>query len=247
MKAVLKALLAKTPYTLQKRTSQNRFQAGFDSIKMLSDRGFRPPCIIDGGANIGAFSDEMLALFPQAQIHAIEPQPGCQTALEGLQARADGRVHVHATALADPDRSGTTLQMSTDPNATSTGAHISLDGTGADHVIDVPCEMLDSLVTPSPEDQGWFLKLDLQGYEMQALRGATKTLAATDVVLSEVSFYAQAYEPPISELVGYLAEHGFELYDIATLYARPRDNRPRQGDFLFLRRGCALDRDKGWA
>jgi hypothetical protein len=67
------------------------------------------------------------------------------------------------------------------------------------------------------------------------------------VVLTEVSFYAQSYEPPISVLVAILAQYGFELYDIAAVYARPRDDRPRQGDFIFARRGSLIVADTRWS
>jgi hypothetical protein len=81
---------------------------------------------------------------------------------------------------------------------------------------------------------------------LRALHGAIETLATTDVVLSEISFFAQDYEPPIAALVGFLSEHGFELYDVASVYARPRDDRPRQGDFIFVRRRCSLAVDRSW-
>jgi hypothetical protein len=65
-------------------------------------------------------------------------------------------------------------------------------------------------------------------------------------VLTEVSFYAQAYEPTIAELVSFLDQNGFELHDVAALTARQRDNRLHQGDFLFVRKDSALAGDKRW-
>ena len=91
------------------------------------------------------------------------------------------------------------------------------------------------------------LKLDLQGYELEALAGGERTLAATDVVLTEVSFFAQAYEPPIARLVAFLAARQFELYDICALGGRRRDGRARQGDFVFARKGSALSADTRWS
>jgi hypothetical protein len=61
-----------------------------------------------------------------------------------------------------------------------------------------------------------FLKLDLQGWEMNALRGARQLLKKIDLILIEVSFYAQQYEPSISEVVAFMNESGFDLYDIAS-------------------------------
>lgn len=74
---------------------------------------------------------------------------------------------------------------------------------------------------------GGLLELDLPGFELHALRGAAASLLRFDVILTEVSFFSQAYEPTISNLIVFLFEHGFELYDIASLSARRRDDRPR--------------------
>lgn len=244
MKEMIKRLLARTPYRLVHRTQLNRFQAIDESLAMLAARGFSPRMVLDCGANIGAFSALALKLFPDASVHAIEPQPGCQTALANLKAQAGERFFAHAVALCDPDTSDTTLTLSTDHTATSTGAHVNPDGDG----ILVCCQTLDAVLAPFGEANApALLKLDLQGYELHALRGGAKTLASTEVILTEVSFYAQAFEPSIATLIAFLAAHGFELYDIASLYARPRDDRPRQGDFIFVRSTSALAADRAWA
>lgn len=244
LKQLLKSLLARTPYRVVQRTRLNRFQAIDESLASLAARGFSPRTVIDGGANTGAFARVAVDLFPEAIVHAVEPQPGCRPALEALSREFPNRVVVHMLALCAPENDGQALAMTAGADTTSTGAHVSANGEG----ISVPCMTLDSIFAAHrPSKKGTFLKLDLQGYELNALKGATETLKATDVVLTEVSFYAQAFEPPISMLVGFLADHGFELYDIASIYARPRDDRPRQGDLIFVRAGADLAQDRAWS
>jgi hypothetical protein len=86
----------------------------------------------------------------------------------------------------------------------------------------------------------------LQGYELHALRGATDFLKSAEMILIEVSFFAQAYEPPIFDLMSFLNSHGFRLYDIAALAGRRRDDRLHQGDFVFVRDGSELTLDNSW-
>jgi FkbM family methyltransferase len=248
MKQLLKAALAKSPYRLTRRSQGNRFMAVEDALVSLKTRGFAPRTVIDCGANVGHFSDFALCQFPDAVVHAIEPQPGCQAALHRLQAKSLGRLTVHATALGNSEQEGATLTLSTDANASSTGAHVSVGDDCNARNVTVPCRSLDDLLAGAlePDDRA-LLKLDLQGYELHALHGATQTLQSCEVVLTEVSFYAQSYEPPISVLVAILAQYGFELYDIAAVYARPRDDRPRQGDFIFARRGSLIVADTRWS
>lgn len=249
MKTDVKDLLQRTPYRISRRArGTNRFSAIEHSLQSLRGRGFTPLSVIDAGANVGDFAMFVLDLFPQAVIHAIEPQPGCAHALERLCTSSGGRLVYHPVALCEPGQDSSTLLFAGDANSTSTGAHVVLSGEAGMSTINVPCMTLDHLFANVPDhgDMG-LLKLDLQGYELHALRGAERVLASCDVVLTEVSFYAQAYEPPISELIAFMAQVGFELHDIAAIYARPRDDRPRQGDFIFVRNGSHLAVDTAWA
>jgi FkbM family methyltransferase len=247
MKSWLKSVMFRTPYQVVRKGPRNRFQAIDDALTSLRRRGFAPRRVIDGGANLGEFSGFALNLFPETIVHAIEPQPGCWGALDALRAKSGGRLTVHPVALGSPEQEGTMLRLAADATSTSTGAHVVVEGQ-ADVGLNVPCTTLDSLLAGvlKPGD-GALLKLDLQGYELNAMRGATKALESCDIILTEVSFYAQAYEPPISELMAFLSAKGFELYDIASLYARPRDDRPRQGDFIFVRSGSPLMEDTSWS
>jgi FkbM family methyltransferase len=245
LKRVLKALIRQTPYRLVRAGDGNRFQAIEPCLLSLASRGFRPQRIIDGGANIGDFARCAAAIFPGAMIHLVEPQPACQDALAKLA--REGRFIRHAVALGAEDGS---IELATDPGGgVTTGAHI-LPGDAPTELerVQVPVARLDTLIRSELKkvDRS-LLKLDLQGWEFEALKGAEQSLGRIEVILIEVSFFAQAYEPPIEILVRFLHEREFALYDIAGLAARRRDNRARQADFLFVRRDSPLMADTAWA
>lgn len=247
--SLAKYILAWTPYRLTRRGPLNRFQAIGETIASLRERGFRPSRIIDAGANTGEFTRLARRLFPEAVVHAIEPQPGCLPTLERLAQQGPGRLVLHHCALASPEFEGTELRLATDSRAVSTGAHVTFGEVPSDQrTLLVKASTLDRLVTPHlGTAESLLLKLDLQGFELEALAGSGAILAVTDVVLTEASFYAQAYEPSISCLVGFLASAGFELHDVASIGHRPRDNRARQADLLFVRRDSLLDLDRAWS
>ena len=244
IKRFAKAVLQRTPYRIRRARDLNRFSAIEESLAALAARGYAPRLIVDGGANVGEFTRAASAIFPAARVAMIEPQPACQQALVGLA--ADPRYTLHPVALG---RALGTLNLVIDPGAVSTGACIApaYEGQSSDNLITIAVETLDAILGKdlSPSDRT-LLKLDLQGWEMEALLGAEASLIAIEVILTEVSFYKQAYEPDIEDLIAHLNARGFALYDVAAITCRPRDNRAKQGDFIFVRRDSALMADTAW-
>lgn len=240
LKSALKRLLALTPYRIVYDRGENRFQAIDSTLKDLAAHGYDPRVVIDGGAHLGAFSTAAQALFPRAKFHLFEPQRACQATLRALC--ADRGYELYPFALGDAPGE----VCFEEGEAAETGAHVVPAGTPGSRRVKI--ETLDNVFETiiGPGDRT-MLKLDLQGYELHALRGAKTLLPMVEIVLTEVSFYRQAYEPTVAELVSFLDERGYELYDIASLGPRFRDNRLQQGDFLFVKRGSALLADNRWA
>lgn len=243
MKSLIKALLRRTPYRVIRARDANRFSAIEECLEGLGKRGYRPLTVIDGGANIGAFAQSAARIFPSATIHLIEPQPNCHPALQSMA--RNPRFRFHGVALGSSDGN---VALAVSAEGTTTGAHVvtgSMESDGV--VVQVPVVPLDVLLGKdiSPADRA-LLKLDLQGWEMEALRGAETILNSVEVALVEVSFYLVAYEPSIEALVQFFDSRGFGLHDIAALHARRRDNRAHQGDFVFVKRVSPLSSDNGW-
>jgi FkbM family methyltransferase len=239
MKRFIKRLLAYTPYRIVRSKGANRFQAIDTALGGLKERGFSPAIIIDAGAHLGWFSVTAKKYFPAATCHLIEPQPACAASLKIFADDTGSRFHPFALA----DQPGIVRMSKSDlPN---TGAQVKLspdEGT-----ITVPATTLDVLFDKnlSATDRT-LLKMDLQGYELHALRGGEMVLPRIEVILTEVSFFRQAYEPSIVELATFLEAHDFELHDIASLMGRSRDNRLCQGDFIFVRKDSRLAQDNRW-
>ena len=238
VKRLIKLLMEQTPYRIVRDKGENRFQAIETCLRAMKVRGFAPRVVVDGGAHVGSFSTAAQSIFPAAIFHLIEPQPACNEALRQLCAEKRGFVF-HECALAEK-QGHIPFTRTLEP---STGAHITSNNENAIRVV---AATLDELFSTTTEDDRPLLKLDLQGYELHALRGGTTFLRSVEVILTEVSFFAQAYEPPIAVLVSFLNDCGFQLYDIASLSGRSRDNRLKQGDFVFARVGSQLIQDGRW-
>ena len=109
-------------------------------------------------------------------------------------------------------------------------------------------ETLDDLISKMKMPWPDYIKLDLQGAELLALKGAARSLQNASAVQMEVSFISLYHGCPImGDVIPFMSERGFRLYDIFGLWHRPLDGALAQGDFLFIRAGHPLVADNRWS
>jgi FkbM family methyltransferase len=129
--------------------------------------------VLDCGANVGAFTREALRRGA-ARVVAIEPGPW---AVECLRRNfpeeiRSGRVVVYPKGVWDHED---TLRLNIPPGMASTAATVALTrATGT--ALTVPLTTIDRLVTDLSLDRVNFIKMDIEGAELNALRGAVRTV-----------------------------------------------------------------------
>lgn len=158
--------------------------------------------IIDVGANRGQFAILARNLWPNARIYSFEPGPRAAKALRRLFER-DEMLEINEVALgAAPDHR--TLRI---PNADD-GASFLIPVDSIESV-NVAIKPLDSLRLPTIRPV--LLKMDVQGFELEVLRGAEETLQQVDVIVSECTYTPPSGVPSAMDLCNYLQSRGFRL------------------------------------
>ena len=103
----------------------------------------------------------------------------------------------------------------------------------------LPMSTLDTVVPAGTRRA--LLKLDVQGYELEVLAGATRTLATASAVVLEVSLLPYNEGAPLfGEVVAFMRSRGFLVYDIVSTRRRRADSALFQADIVFVPAGSPL-------
>jgi FkbM family methyltransferase len=93
---------------------------------------------------------------------------------------------------------------------------------------------LDTLIAKRNIRHSDILKLDVQGYELEVLKGASLLLQHADVVILECSLVPiNKGCPLLAEVVAFMDSRGFQVYDIVSQIRRP-DHVLWQTDLMFV-------------
>jgi len=193
-------------------------------------------CFYDVGANVGQFSLLLHSLGANTPILAFEPIPACFRRLNMLSTRMK-RLACFNVAVGSSD---TSLQFhlasSVDSSSffRTTAAQESVYGVKSiNKQILVRQLSLSSLLHSYPCSDG-FLKIDVQGYELNVLSGCNNLSSYFKYIYVELSF-VELYrgQPHFSEVANFLSRNGYRLVDIRNLFYSV--SCLVQGDFLFER------------
>jgi len=229
-----------------------RRQLGFPipslALERLKKAGFSPKLLFDVGASHGIFVEEAWKEWPRLETYAFEPEPEFVAVLREKEKRFPS-LHVCSSLVGATSKTeqpyyhylgaSTVLMENVDRPDQKTIAGGPVRSSRMIR-LDQFCEEQKCI----PD----FLKIDVQGYELEVLKGAEGILSSVEVVYTEVN-HLEIYAgvPLASELIGWLAQRGFALHDICEFYRRPLDQALWQSDMIFVQHRSPLRQFKRYA
>lgn len=210
------------------------------SLENLKKNGFNPGLIIDIGAYEGHWTRDTLEVFPAAKILMIEAQQQKEPQLKKISRQFPNTDVMIVLLSAAAGKSRLFLQC-------ETGSHIIDQSNPGDTIQTLLTQTLDNCLAEKNMEHPDLLKLDVQGHEMEVLKGGRKALLSAEVCLLEISLLNLGDNSPlIGEMITYMDENNFQPYDISSLMRRPFDKALYQVDMFFVKKDSKLVAGRKW-
>jgi FkbM family methyltransferase len=208
-------------------------------MRLIDDAGVN--VVFDVGANAGYYANELRGAGYAGRIVSLEPLRAAYAELERSAAN-DPRWNVYMVAAGEAEA---TAEINVTENSWSSSLLPSnaayattapgLDVVGVERIRVRPLDAIAGEHVSAGDRV--MLKLDVQGFELEVLRGATAMLEQVVLVEAELSL-AELYggQPLYREVIDHLGASGFDLVGLDPHYSDPRTGYLLQMDGLFARR-----------
>lgn len=198
------------------------------ALSHLKKVGFAPACIIDVGAAYG--TPPLYKTYPDIPQVLIEPLQEYKPELETLAQQYPKMIIVMAAAHHMPG----TMEINVLPELDSTSFYTEQGANAVKRTI--PVMTLDEICTQNNLNGPYLIKADVEGAELDALRGAEQILKETDCVILETTLFRYREGAPlIHDVIHYMTERGYLLFDIVGAAYRPLDDSLVRIDLVFVR------------
>jgi FkbM family methyltransferase len=222
---------------LQHQVSLSHLNFGFHVLQCL---GFRPKGILDIGAFEGAFALTAQYFFPQAPILMFEAQPGMEVHLKAI-ARQVPHMEYRIQLLGAERRQDVPFHH-VNAAVHSSGSSLYDEQTSYPRqTIRLSMRTLDDVMAEFQGREFDMLKIDVQGADLDVLRGGLRTLAGIEVLVIELSVLEYNKGAPLmAEVMAWLSGQGFAPFDLFPVSRVPPVGALLQIDAIFLRRESGL-------
>ncbi len=201
----------------------------FLSLQRLFDYNYNPSYVIDVGAYVGEWTLKTCKIFPLATFIAVEALPDKKFVLEKTFKNIP--VKIYNNLVGDSNKKNVPFY------AMETGSSVLEEQTDFERtLVNLDMITLNEIARNEKIQGNILLKLDVQGFELEVLKGATEILDKIEVVCMEMSFLNYIKDAPLAdEVIITMKELGFVIYDITGFMRKSTDNALMQSDFIFIK------------
>lgn len=218
-------------------------------LAYLIEAGFSPKVVYDIGASNGSWTWTVAKVLENATFHLFEPQfesdPAYAKTIANVK-RYTSNVTLHPIALGAGNGKGrlnlfdaSAAASMLDPTPVSRLKQLFNFKSGKSSR-SVPVHRLDDYARSRGLEQPDIIKMDVQGFELEVLKGANRILGNAKLIMAEC-WLARSYGPRtplLADIVAYLEPKGFWLIDLGDVFYEAR-HRMVAIDAVFMEKKLA--------
>ncbi len=204
-------------------------------IQDVKKRGLTATNILDVGAYEGWFSEQISLVYPDSFFYLIEPLEEMQSHMVDFCKRHEqSKYFKHAVGSSNTVK---TLRVADDLACSSLFEVQSRNEKGQE----VSVITVDSLIKDNQIQIPEIVKIDVQGYELEVLKGAYELYGKTELFIIEVSLQKkEEHFPLIGDIIAFMSNQNYVVYDFAGFLRHPKDGSLFECDLCFVKRDSIL-------
>jgi FkbM family methyltransferase len=204
----------------------------YNKFTLWKNRGLNPTIIYDIGANKGSWTEQMRNIFPHSTYFLFEANEKNNSFIKEL--------NYFNILLSDVDNKDIKFYSHKYCDGGNTGDSVYKElsqgySDGKYDIVTKKTVCLDTFIRDNNLPLPDFIKIDVQGAELDVLNGAQESMNNSTMILLEVSFHQYNDGAPLfAEVIAYMNEKGFVVIDIIEQHVS-FDNYLIQIDALFAK------------
>ena len=233
----IKKLFFLLPVSLYRKALFFGVAAAIEHEKLLKNKSYKT--IVDIGANRGQFSLVARNTFKKAKIYAFDPLKTSKRIFNKIFYNHKN-INFFNVAIG-PSKEKRTIHISKKEDSSSILSIGKLQsdlfpGTEESHEATIKVDRLDSFINKSHIQSPALLKLDVQGFELQALRGCENFFEDIDYIYCECSFMSlYKNQSLVTDVVEFLISKDFKISGVFNMQS-DSDGKNIQADFFFVKK-----------
>lgn len=190
---------------------------------------FEPKSILDIGANVGQFYNEIKNIFPNSYYYLIEGSESCEVVLETFN------VDYSICLLSDSEKEVDFYIRKNEPRCTGNSIYRENTSFYDDDQIIVEKKQTKTLSNLLNKQTFDLVKIDVQGSEIDIINGGLDIIKEAKGILMEISLMEYNQNAPTKEFVyEYMDNLGFKPVELIGNINHPLTYELIQQDILFL-------------
>jgi len=209
-----------------------------DVYRLLWLIDYKINTIIDVGANEGQFARKIISIFPKAKVYCFEPLPEVFEKLRhnfmdnrnvALFNFGLGQINNEMPIYSNEFSPSSSLLEMLDLHKTNFDFAISTEK------VQIKIKRLDDIFEIPPHGP-LLVKIDVQGYEENVLKGGENIIKLADVIIIETSFIPLYMDQPLfGDIYNHLINRGFLYAGNIDQLISPKNHQILHADAIFLK------------